>query len=389
MNKAHKLMKMFAPFLPAGVKESIRSHVSLRGYDFALQKEENPFAGMNEATFPGSQYRVGIVEDVNQDHQYYVAACRDLSLSYVVIDLLADNWVERFRDSQVDAVLVWPCSVSTVIKGVYDYRLRILEHDLGLVLYPTWQECWLTEHKPRLRDWLDAHQFPHPRTWVFHDRFEALDFARQAPLPIVSKTATGAGASGVTIIRERSVLIRIIKQAFGVGLRPRRYDPHDRQRGFVYLQEYFPDADEWRMVRIGDSYFGYRKEKGPDGLHSASHKWSWLDPGEELLDLLKQVTDAGAITSMDVDIFRTPDGRLFINEMQTVFGCTTPAIYMKVNGVEGRYLRDGKRWRFEAGNFWANHMCNLRIEYLLEKLRQNAPSAGISRKAGDPVAYLV
>ena len=200
---------------------------------------------------------------------------------------------------------------------MFDYRLRILEHDLGLVLYPTWEECFLTEHKPRLRDWLDVHKLPHPQTWVFHDRSQALAFAAVAPIPIVCKTATGSGASGVSRIRSRSVLRQTIKRAFARGLRPKRFDAHDRQRGFVYLQEYLPDAHEWRMVRIGDSYFGYRKEKGPDGLHSASHKWSWLDPGPELLNLLKQATDAGGFTSMDVDVFLTPDGRMLINEMQT------------------------------------------------------------------------
>jgi hypothetical protein len=119
---------------------------------------------MDEATYPDCRFRVGIIADINQDHQHYVAACRNCSLSYKVVDLLADEWVSRFREERFDAVLVWPCCVTTAIKHVYDYRLRILEHDLGVLLYPTWQECWLTEQKPRLRDWLDAHGFAHPKT---------------------------------------------------------------------------------------------------------------------------------------------------------------------------------------------------------------------------------
>jgi hypothetical protein len=46
---------------------------------------------------------------------------------------------------------------------------------------------------------------------------------------------------------------------------------------------------------------------------------SWLTPERKLLNLLKAVTDAGGMTSMDVDEFLTPDGRLLINELQTVF----------------------------------------------------------------------
>ncbi len=361
-------MHELAPFVPRVLKQTLRSRISLKQYDCALQKEANPYHELGDSAYPGSRYRFGIIEEPNQDHQYFIAACREMRLSYKVIDLLADDWIERFRSERFDAVLVWPSCATTALKQVFDYRLRILEHDLGVRLFPSWIECWLTEHKPRLRDWLDAQGLPHPRTWVFYDKDQALEFAGRAPLPIVCKTATGACASGVAILRSRGDLVRIIRQAFGRGLRPHRYDAHDLQRGFVYLQEYLPDVDEWRMVRIGDSFFGYRKEKGADGLHSASHKWSWLDPGRELLDLLKKVTDIGGFASMDVDVFRTKNGALLINELQTVFGCTTPEIYMKVNDIEGRYLWKNDAWVFEAGQYWANHMCNARIEYLLGRM---------------------
>jgi hypothetical protein len=373
MKIGHELIKTLAPFLPAELKEIIRSRISLIDYDIARQRQSNLFLNQNEMVFPNCAIRVGIVEEATQEHQHYVAACVEMSVSYKVIDLLANDWIECFRKEQFDVVLVWPCIATTVIKQVFDYRLHILERDFGVFIYPTWKECWLTEHKPRLRDWMVAHRLPHPQTWVFHDRDQAFDFVDHASLPIVSKTATGAGASGVNVIRNKPALKRIIHQAFGPGLRPRRYDAWDRQRGVVYFQEYLPDVEEWRMVRIGDSFFGYRKEKGADGLHSASHKWSWLDPGEKLLNLLKQVTEIDGFTSMDVDVFCTPDGRLLINELQTVFGCTTPAIYMKVNGIEGRYMWSDTGWKFQPGQFWQNHMCNLRLEYVLSRI------AGIKR----------
>lgn len=368
MKTFHKLIQAISPFIPARLREIVRSRMSLQEYDRVQRRADNPYINFSETTYPDSRWRFGIVEEVNQYHQHYIAACREMGVSYKVVDLLATDWVESFRNCACDAFLVWPSCATTVIKQVFDYRLRIMEHDLGMRIYPTWQECWLTEHKPRLRDWLEAHGFPHPRTWVFHERGQALAFARNAPLPIVVKTATGASASGVSIVRNRPAMMRIIRKAFGPGLRPRRYDVHDRQHGFVYLQEYLPDVEEWRMVRIGDSFFGYRKEKGPDGLHSASHKWSFLDPGVELLDLLKAVTDASGFTSMDVDIFRTRDGRLLVSECQTVFGCSTPVIQMKINDIEGRYVWTDAGWRFEPGDFCRNHMCNLRIARVINDL---------------------
>jgi hypothetical protein len=54
-------------------------------------------------------------------------------------------------------------------------------------------------------------------------------------------------------------------------------DPRDRQWGSVLFQQYIPDAREWRMIRIGDSFFGYEKIKVGE-FHSGSHKWSYSRP---------------------------------------------------------------------------------------------------------------
>ncbi len=368
MTTKHLLIRATVPAVPAWLRGFLRRHVSLVDYDHMRWLKNNPFRGTNEETYEGSPARLGIIEEVSQYHKYLIAACRDMKISYKVLDLLADDWVTVFRDCGCDALLVWPSCGDSVWKHTFDYRLRCVEHDLGLILFPSWEECWLTEHKPRLRDWMDAHNISHPRTWVFYRREEAVAFAAAAPLPIVCKTATGGSAKGIQIIRTRRQLLQIIRQSFGAGLYTRGFDPNDRQRGFIYLQEYLDAVEEWRMVRIGDSFFGYRKERGPSGLHSASHKWSWIDPDHELLNLLKHVTDLGGFKSMDVDIFRTTQGQLFVNECQTVFGCSTPSIQMKVNDIEGRYLWTDNRWTFEQGSFSKNHMCNLRVQHLLSCL---------------------
>jgi len=371
MKLQHQILQRLSPVVPAALRRALRTGFSFKEFDHARCRAANPYYGKPDESFPTSRFLFGIIEEITQYHKYYIAACRDLKVSYRLLSLMADDWLPKFRNSGCDAFLAWPSSDDTAFKSVFDYRLQILEYDLGRRLFPTWRECWLTEHKPRLRDWMDAYGIPHPKTWVFYSREAALAFAADADLPIVFKTATGGSASGIRIVRSRSELKQAIREAFGRGLCPYGYDPHDRQRGFAFLQEYLPDVQEWRMVRIGDSFFGYRKEKGPSGLHSASHTWSWLDPGPDLLNLLKRVTDSGDFTSMDVDVFRTTDGRLLVNECQTVFGCSTPAIQMKVSDVEGRYVWTKQGWRFERGEFCQNHMCNLRVKYLISVLEHD------------------
>jgi glutathione synthase/RimK-type ligase-like ATP-grasp enzyme len=209
---------------------------------------------------------------------------------------------------------------------------------------------------------------------VSYELEEAINYAESAELPVVAKTAIGASGSGIRVIRDRNELRRYTRMSFGRGIVPRGFDPRDRQRGYVYLQKYIPRVREWRMVRIGDSFFGYRKEPDSNGIHSASHKWSWLDPGERLLNFLQDVTDKGGFHSMDVDVFETEQGNLLVSELQTVFGCTTPAVQMKVNDVEGRYVRQDGKWIFQPGSFCANHMCNLRILWVLENVLKYVPN---------------
>lgn len=364
MNLKYKLIQMGTPFIPAGLRALIRRSISLKEYDYERRRAENPFVNKDEEQFANSPVKMGIIEDISHYHKHYIAACREMKISYQVFDLTSPDWVNKFSKSDSDVFLVWPSSSNTAIKAMFDFRLRILEEEMGKRLYPTTKECWLYEHKPRVLDWLNAHNISHPKSWVFYNEKRALEFAGNTKLPIVVKTATGASASGVQIVRTVQALRKVIRKCFTKGITPSGYCPYDRQWGFVYLQEYLSDVQEWRMVRIGNSFFGYRKEKGRDGLHSASNKWSWIDPGEDLLNLLKQVTDAGPYTSMDVDIFHTQDGHLLVNELQTVFGCSTPAIQMKVENVAGRYLWKSGQWEFQEGDFCRNHMCNLRIDYV-------------------------
>jgi hypothetical protein len=217
--------------------------------------------------------------------------------------------------------------------------------------------------------WLEANGVPHPKTWVFYDLKQAIAFAEQAELPIVYKSDLGSGASGVRIFRDRTALMKHVKRCFKRGFTTYRRCPNDKEWGSILLQEYLPDAKEWRMIRIGDSYFGYEKLKVGD-FHSGSHVILYSKPPSDLLDLVREVTDKGGFKSMDIDIFVTHEKRCLVSELQTVFGIGTPYEMCVVDGKPGRIiLRPGvNSWEFEAGSFCQNHMCNLRVETLLSML---------------------
>lgn len=372
-NRKLEVFKIARKIAPSFVRRAMRKQFPLTGWDQYQRRLRNPYADEPPVyVAPASPYTIGIFYEVMHYHKVYIAACREMGISYKLIDLFANDWIEQICESGCDAYLVWP-SVSTGLwKEMYDDRLRILVRELGGIIYPTYQEIWLYENKRRVRDWLEAREIPHPKTWIFYDMEEAMEFAHSASLPLVFKTNIGASHSGVWILRKRSEVLRMIKTAFQKGIVARGKNSLDKEWGVVYFQEYLPNIKEWRMMRIGHSYFGYRKEKVGD-FHSGSGAWSWLDPPRELLDLLREITEAYGFSSMDIDFFETTSGDYLVNELQTVFGATTPVEMLKVDGEEGRYIYDAasQSWIFQAGNFSRNMCANARVDYLINHILPN------------------
>jgi len=312
---------------------------------------------------------LGIIADFAQGHVNYMAACRDLGVPYRVVDISGPDWIDRLEAHPCDAYLVWPSLALTIWKHLYDERLRIMVEQLGKAVYPSLTALWIYESKRRVHYWLRAHGVPHPRTWVFYDREEALAFASGADLPIVYKPDLGATAKGVRIFRSRTPLLRHVKRVFKRGVTFPRGDWRDRQWGSVLLQQFVADAEEWRVIRLGDSYFAYKKGRAGD-FHSGSHIVLFADPPARLLDLVRQVTDMGNFTSMSLDIFESPDGEYLVNELHPVFGRDPWDHSMEVNGKPGRYVyREAeRRWAFEEGIFTENASCNMRVLTLLALL---------------------
>lgn len=318
----------------------------------------------------GTSMRVGILGTRALFHTSYVAACQELGVPFVVLDVSADDWQKAVSESKCDLFVAWPDATLTPWAKMYKDRCDLIESEMELPVFPARLERWIYEDKVRTRDWLTANDLPHPKTWVFYERESALRFADGCELPLVFKTSFGAAATGVEIVKTRRRLTKIVRQAFRRGHVPDGHDLRDKQWRSVFLQRYIPAMREWRLVRIGDSYFGHPKGKQGE-FFSGSGQVEWELPGKQHLDFLYKVTEIGQFKSMAVDVFETADGRLLINELQTVFGASTAVDQMRKDGRPGRMVRrSDDEWVFEYGDFSRNACANERIRYALRQLEQ-------------------
>jgi len=367
--------------LPGLIHPRVRSYI-LRHYSLLDKRTEwwqsqdpyrhDPPHSTYEPRYP---VPLGVLKEFWHRHWPYVAACRDLGVAYEVIDISGPEWMRVIQKCSCQTFLVWPSAQLSTWKQMFDERLRIITQDLHKKIYPTYDELWVYESKRRMYYWLQGNQIPHARTWVFYARKDALDFARQVPLPVVVKTNMGAGAAGVRIQRDRRHLRRRIERCFTKGVVHNHGEARDPDWGFVLLQEFLPEVQEWRMRRIGDSYFGSQKLRRGD-FHSGTGVDVWYDPPVKLLQFTREVTERMGSRSMCLDIFETADGRYLVNELQTVFGTNRP-YEMLVNGTPGRYRYEVAAgcWRFEEGIFCQNGCCNLRVLDLLAQLGCATPQS--------------
>lgn len=366
-------------YVPPRWRYFLQRFVSLTDFKLRYRAQNSPYAQVSgsDKNTCGSPYRIGVLSCVAQYHCNYVAACIEMGVPFRVIDIAGPDWMKGIRESRCDVFLVWPDGPLSTWNTMVKDRVEIMERDLGLAVFPSFNDIWMYEDKRRTAYWLQAHELPHPKTWVFYELSECLDFIASCNYPIVFKANFGAAASGVKIFKDRRKLEKFVRRVFRSGFVPNGFDKRDPQRGSVLLQEYIPDIKEWRLVRIGDSFFGHVKGR-VGNFHSGSGRVEWDVPDERHLDFLDNITRVGRFYSMGVDVFETPEGHLLINELQALFGASSSVHQLKINGEPGRFIKaSDEKWFFESGDFARNMCANERVKYVIgSRYKELVPCQG-------------
>lgn len=310
--------------------------------------------------------KLGILKNESNQHEMYVKACIDLDVPFEEIDITSDAWIEEVKRSDCEGFLVRPPDYSTLANTMCKERVIILANTLQKIVFPSVQEILLYENKRMVAYWLQANKIPHPRTNIFYDKEGALIFAKLAKYPLVYKTALGSAGMGVRFLRSYDEAEVLIEQAFCEGIVREKGDPRDRSWGHVLFQEYIEGGREFRIIRIGDSFFGHEKLK-KNGMHSGSNLARWGPPPRDCLDMCYEISEKGNFRSMCFDVLLTQDGLFLINELHCIFGAYNPS-QMYIDDRPGRYQRVGTDWVFEEGLFCRNACANLQVTAFLRML---------------------
>lgn len=279
--------------------------------------------------------------------KYVIAACEAIGIGYHKYDIYSENWIYEARKADVIGCIYRPEFRYQSWMKIFSERIRALHEYLRIPIYPSVAELTLYESKREMASWLQAHEVPHAKTHVFCRPEDADKFLLDAAFPMIHKTDFGNAGSGVRILTKKKEADKIVRAAFSGGYSIPSYDPQrvdawrrikhvvrpayrafrgirhfppNREIDSVIFQEFIDISAEWRVVKIGRWYFGHDKLPDVRGLRSGGAETTWSVPRLQVFELARHVCEKGSFNSMAVDIFEDRNGRLYVNELQTVFG---------------------------------------------------------------------
>lgn len=316
----------------------------------------------------------------------YAEGCEEIGVEYEIIDFTSPDWIELVNKSDCDGFLVRPpCNIQER-KSVFDERLYFLNKVLKKPIFPSFDELFIYENKRNMATWLEIFGVPHAKTKIFVLKEDALNYINNSEYPLVFKTNIGAASSGVTMVKSKKQAKKIINNVFGIkpslalgnfyflkkfGL---KILPNigEAQKHYLIVQEFRKIKWEWRIIKVGNSYFG--RKKCLKGLFaSGTGLIEFEEPPKELLYMAKDICEKGNFNSMSIDIFETEEGEFLVNELQSLWGYkledeTKALSAMWINGVPGRFVFENNDFVFQEGTYGKDGCYSLRVKTFVEQL---------------------
>jgi len=275
--------------------------------------------------------------------------------------------------------------------------LPVVEHELGLLVYPDQNTCWHYDDKIAQAYLLKATGIPTPQTWVWFDRTAALDWASEAPYPLVLKLASGAGSTNVRLVHDAQESRAWIAHLFAHrvlslddGPRPGgnllhraadaarllvrgsipalRDNGREPQTGYVLFQQFLPDnAYDTRVNIIGNRAWARRRHNRPDDFRASGSNLLDRDPSGIDLGFVRlafRVAQALSLQSCSID-------GLYDGDRHTLceISYTTPC--WGQHRCPGHWVLDGEpetgRLHWVEGHMWGEEA---QVEDLLAALER-------------------
>jgi glutathione synthase/RimK-type ligase-like ATP-grasp enzyme len=234
--------------------------------------------------------------------------------------------------------------------------LFALEH-AGIKVFPDFNTGWHFDDKVAQKYLLEAIDAPLVPSYVFYDKTEAINWAKNTSYPKVFKLKGGAGASNVKLVKNQSQALKLINKAFSKGFSQfdswqnlkDRYEKYKRgkdtliglvkgvgrlfintdyakqqskEKGYIYFQEFIANNDsDTRVVIVGNYAVAEKRfvRKG-DFRASGSGEFSYVNINLKAIGLAFEISKKLKLQCVAFDFVEDDNSNPLIVEISYGFG---------------------------------------------------------------------
>jgi len=246
--------------------------------------------------------KIAIHKSVWGFSQDWIEYCERKGVPYKIVNCYDSNIVEQLKDCNV---LLWHHHHTSAKDVLFAKQLLFAFQQAGMKVFPDFNTGWHFDDKVGQKYLLEAIEAPIPKSWVFYDRDEAMNWAKKTHFPKVFKLRGGAGSTNVKLVKNFQSAQKMIKRAFGKGFASydrwndlneqylrlkqgrlkaidllksiRRFFVSTRyartvgpQRGYIYFQEFIPNNKfDIRVITIGEKAFAIKRMVRPNDFRAS------------------------------------------------------------------------------------------------------------------------
>ncbi|MDM1283392.1 hypothetical protein HXZ60_07360 [Acinetobacter towneri] len=305
--------------------------------------------------------KIAIHHNPNSFSERWIEYCKKERIDYKLVNAFNNNIIEQLKDCDA---FMWHHHHAdfkdvTAAKKI----LFALEH-AGIKVFPDFKTGWHFDDKVAQKYLLEAIGAPLVPSYVFYDKKEAIDWAKQTSYPKVFKLKGGAGATNVKLVKTEREAIQLINIAFGKGFAQfdrinnlkERFNKFRSgkgsflsvlkgiarlfittkfarqqcpEKGYIYFQEFIPNNNfDTRVVVVGGVKAAAEKRfvRENDFRASGSDKFSYEDISNEVIKISFEVANKLKLQSVAFDFVLDVNNKPLIIEISYGFG---------TKGIEG------------------------------------------------------
>lgn len=163
--------------------------------------------------------KIAIHQSKGSYSRYWIAYCEEKKIPYKIVNCYDSDIIKNLEDCDA---LMWHHNHANPRDVLFAKELLFSLETAGKLVYPDSRTTWHFDDKLGQKYLLEAMGLPLIPSFVFYSRKEAMEWVSTANFPLVFKLRGGAGSRNVKLIKNRKQAQKIIRKAFGKGIR--QYD---------------------------------------------------------------------------------------------------------------------------------------------------------------------